>query len=57
LAVAAHKEALYKSISETDIIEQLKLEVALQDKLLNTEDFKEAAAAFLEKRPPVFKGK
>ena len=57
LAVAEHKEALYKSMSETDIIEQLKLEVAIQDKLLNTEDFKEAAAAFLEKRPPVFKGK
>jgi 2-(1,2-epoxy-1,2-dihydrophenyl)acetyl-CoA isomerase len=57
LAVASHKEALYKSMSETDLIEQLKLEVAIQDKLLNTEDFKEAAAAFLEKRPPVFKGK
>jgi enoyl-CoA hydratase/carnithine racemase len=44
-------------MSESDIIEQLKLEVAIQDKLLNTEDFKEAAAAFLEKRPPIFKGK
>jgi len=57
LAVAAHKEALYKSMSENDIIEQLKLEVVIQDKLLNTEDFKEAAAAFLEKRPAVFKGR
>jgi enoyl-CoA hydratase/carnithine racemase len=44
-------------MSENDIVEQLKLEVVIQDKLLNTEDFKEAAAAFLEKRPAVFKGK
>jgi enoyl-CoA hydratase/carnithine racemase len=44
-------------MAENDIIEQLKLEVAIQDKLLNTEDFKEAATAFLEKRPAVFKGK
>jgi len=57
LAVAAHKQALLHSMEETDIIKQIKLEVELQDKLLNTEDFKEAASAFLEKREPHFKGR
>ncbi|MEE8471161.1 MAG: enoyl-CoA hydratase [Dehalococcoidia bacterium] len=57
LAVAITKEALNRSVAETDIVEQMKREVEYQDKMLNTEDFKEAAAAFLEKREPVFKGK
>lgn len=57
LAVAAHKQALLRSMVETDIIQQMKLEVELQDKLLNTEDFQEAATAFLEKRDPIFKGR
>ena len=57
LAVAAHKQALLHSMAETDIIQQMKLEVKLQDQLLNTEDFQEAAAAFLEKREPIFKGR
>jgi len=35
----------------------MKREVKSQEKLLNTEDFMEAATAFLEKREPVFKGK
>ncbi len=57
LAVAATKEALNKSMVETDIIEQMKHEIAYQDKMLNTEDFREAAIAFLEKREAVFKGR
>lgn len=57
LAVAATKEALNKSMVETDIIEQMKHEIAYQDKMLNTEDFQEAAVAFLEKREAVFKGR
>jgi 2-(1,2-epoxy-1,2-dihydrophenyl)acetyl-CoA isomerase len=57
LAVAVHKEALNKSMVETDIIKQMEHEIAYTDKMLNTEDFQEAAAAFLEKRDPVFKGR
>jgi 2-(1,2-epoxy-1,2-dihydrophenyl)acetyl-CoA isomerase len=57
LAVAATKGALNKSMVETDIIEQMKHEIDYQDKMLNTEDFQEAAAAFLEKREAVFKGR
>lgn len=57
LAVALNKQALHKSMAQTDIIAQMMVEIEYQDKLLATEDFKEAAAAFMEKRPPVFKGK
>jgi enoyl-CoA hydratase/carnithine racemase len=57
LAVEMAKANLYSSMVETDIIEQMKREEASQVILLNTEDFQEAAVAFLEKRPPVFKGK
>ena len=57
LAVAVHKEALNKSMIETDIIKQMEHEIAYTDQMLNTEDFQEAAVAFLEKRDPVFKGR
>jgi len=57
LAVAAHKEALNKSMVETDVIAQMTHEIAYQDKMMATEDFQEAAKAFLEKRDPVFKGR
>jgi enoyl-CoA hydratase/carnithine racemase len=35
---------------------QMALERLAQSQLVTTEDFAEAAAAFLEKRPPDFKG-
>ncbi len=57
LAVASNKHALHKSMEQTDIIAQMMVEIECQDKLMATEDFKEAAAAFMEKRPAVFKGK
>jgi len=57
LAVAMAKADLHRAMAETDIIEQMKHEEKSQAKLLNTEDFMEAATAFLEKREPVFKGK
>jgi enoyl-CoA hydratase/carnithine racemase len=57
LAVEMAKADLYRAMEETDIIEQMKREEASQARLLNTEDFMEAAMAFLEKREPQFKGK
>ncbi len=57
LAVQMAKASLYSSMTETDIIDQMKREEIAQAKLLNTEDFIEAATAFLEKREPHFKGR
>lgn len=57
LAVARAKADLYMAMAETDIIEQMKREEESQSVLLNTEDFREAAAAFLEKREPIFRGR
>jgi len=57
LAVAMAKADLYKAMEEKDLVKQLKREEKSQEKLINTEDFMEAATAFMEKREPVFKGK
>jgi len=57
LAVQMAKADMYNGLAETDLVEQMKREEASQAILLNSEDFREAAAAFLEKREPVFKGK
>jgi 2-(1,2-epoxy-1,2-dihydrophenyl)acetyl-CoA isomerase len=57
MAVGLNKLSLQKSMAQTDIIAQMMVEIECQDKLMATEDFKEAATAFMEKRPPVFKGK
>jgi 2-(1,2-epoxy-1,2-dihydrophenyl)acetyl-CoA isomerase len=57
LAVQMAKADMYSGLAETDLVEQMQREEASQAILLNTEDFREAAAAFLQKREPVFKGK
>jgi len=57
LAVAMAKADLLHAIEEKDIVKQMKREEKSQEVLLNTEDFQEAAVAFIEKRDPVFKGK
>ena len=57
LAVAMAKADIYKAMEEKDLIKQMKREEKTQEVLINTEDFMEAATAFLEKREPRFKGK
>ena len=56
LAVARAKADLYQAMEEKDIVKQMKREEKSQEVLLNTQDFQEAAVAFVEKRQPVFKG-
>lgn len=51
-----YKDAINQSF-ENDLDQQLSLEAALQSEAGKTEDYKEGVAAFLEKRPPNFKGK
>jgi len=57
LAVQMAKADMYAALAETDLVEQMQREEASQAILLNSEDFREAAAAFLEKREPAFKGR
>jgi 2-(1,2-epoxy-1,2-dihydrophenyl)acetyl-CoA isomerase len=49
------KHALNNSMCDS-LEEQLNSEDSLQQKAASTKDYKEGVAAFLEKRPPVFKG-
>lgn len=54
-ALALTKHALNYSANNT-LEEQLILEDELQQKAALTKDYKEGVAAFLEKRPPIFRG-
>ena len=56
LVVSWTKRAVYKGIIH-DLEAHLYFETQAQRRLMKTEDFKEGVAAFLEKRPPVFKGR
>jgi enoyl-CoA hydratase/carnithine racemase len=56
LALRYIKEAIYKG-SELSLEQGLRLESDLAAMLLTTEDSKEGPRAFVEKRPPVWKGR
>lgn len=56
LAVGIAKSQLYQGMEESDMLKHMKLEVETMGRLMGTEDFLEAASAFMEKREPVFKG-
>ena len=56
LALGMVKELLYQGL-ESNFDYQIQSEAYAASILLGTEDFQEATRAFLEKRPPVFKGR
>jgi len=56
LAVGFAKSQIYQAMVETDMVEHMKREVEVMERLMKTADFLEAATAFLEKREPFFKG-
>ncbi len=56
LAQAAAKRVL-KQVAEMDLSQAITLEANVQRSLIETEDFREAVAAFFAKQKPVFKGR
>ncbi|MEZ5937272.1 MAG: enoyl-CoA hydratase/isomerase family protein [Hyphomonadaceae bacterium] len=51
------KRGMVKSMESTDMEQQLRYELSNIHRAFSSDDAKEARTAFLEKRPPVFKGR
>ena len=57
VAIELTKRAVYKGLEANNFIAHMGYEAWAQTTCLSTEDFEEGRRAFLEKRPPVFKGR
>ncbi|MBI3040957.1 MAG: hypothetical protein HYY80_04845, partial [Chloroflexi bacterium] len=57
LTLAMTKKAIYHSLGAPSLEDQIVFEHAAGSAIRGTEDSKEASSSFMEKRPPVYKGK
>ncbi|MBI3931377.1 MAG: enoyl-CoA hydratase/isomerase family protein [Chloroflexi bacterium] len=57
LTLAMTKKAIYHSLGASSLEDQIVFEHAAGSAIRGTQDSKEASSSFMEKRPPVYKGK